>query len=79
MNFEQFINSLINAFNNTFTNLTKIFEIVMQNNYIKLIIFIVLFYLFIEFADQIFILIKNIFSMKKAAGKNKQNSNTDIE
>lgn len=79
MSFENFINSIFNCFLNVFNLIKSLFGPVVQNNFIKLIIYVVLFFLFIDFLEEIFKLIKNIFAMKKQASKNKQNSNTDIE
>lgn len=79
MSFENFINSIFSCFLNVFNLIKNLFGPVIQNNFIKLIIYVVLFFLFIDFLEEIFKLIKNIFAMKKQASKNKQNSNTDIE
>lgn len=79
MSFENFINSIFNSFLNVFNLIKSLFGTVIQNNFIKLIVYIVLIYLFIDFLEEIFKFIKNIFSMKKQVSKNKQNSNTDIE
>ncbi len=79
MSFENFINSIFNCFFNVFNLIKNLFGPVVQNNFIKLIIYVILIFLFIDFLEEIFKLIKNIFAMKKQASKNKQNSNTDIE
>ena len=79
MSFENFINSIFNSFLNVFNLIKNLFGPVVQNNFIKLIIYVILIFLFIDFLEEIFKLIKNIFAMKKQASKNKQNSNTDIE
>lgn len=79
MSFENFINSIFNSFLNVFNLIKNLFGPVVQNNFIKLIIYIALFFLFIDFLDEIFNFIKNIFAMKKQTSKNKQNSNNDIE
>ncbi len=79
MSFENFINSIFSCFLNVFNLIKNLFGPVIQNNFIKLIIYVILFFLFIDFLEEIFKLIKNIFAMKKQASKNKQNSNTDIE
>ena len=79
MSFENFINSIFSCFLNVFNLIKNLFGPIIQNNFIKLIIYVILFFLFIDFLEEIFKLIKNIFAMKKQASKNKQNSNTDIE
>ena len=79
MSFENFINSIFSCFLNVFNLIKNLFGPVVQNNFIKLIIYVILIFLFIDFLEEIFKLIKNIFAMKKQASKNKQNSNTDIE
>lgn len=79
MSFEDFINSIFSCFLNVFNLIKNLFGPVTQNNFIKLIIYVILIFLFIDFLEEIFKLIKNIFAMKKQDSKNKQNSNTDIE
>ena len=79
MSFENFINSIFSCFLNVFNLIKNLFGPVVQNSFIKLIIYVILIFLFIDFLEEIFKLIKNIFAMKKQASKNKQNSNTDIE
>ena len=80
MNFESFINSIIYCFNATFSGIIGLFNYIIQNNFIKLIIFIAIIYLIIEYLDEIINLILNIFSQKKSISKTKEsNKNTDIE
>lgn len=79
MSFETFINSIFNCLNNFLNGFTKMFNIMIQNNFVKLIIYIALFIFAIELLFHIIDFIHNIFSMKKEAAKNKEKSKTDIE
>lgn len=80
MSFSSFISSISSAFNSTFNGIINLIDPILQNNFIKLIIFLVLIYLGIEFLDKIIGIILNIFSQKKSVSKEKStNKNTDIE
>ena len=80
MTFQEFINSIMNSFNSVFELITNLIDPILQNNFIKLIIFILLIFLGIEFINKIISTILNIFSQKKSISKEKSsNKNTDIE
>lgn len=79
MSFQDFLLSIINCFNNIFKNLTNIIEIIMNNNFIKLIIYLTILYVVINYLFKIISTIFNITSKKVALAKNKQSSSTDIE
>lgn len=79
MEFSIFIEKIFTSFSSTFNLLKNIIEIIFKNNFIKLIVYMVILYFVIEILGNLLSLIKNVFSMKKAEGKNKVNSNTDIE
>lgn len=79
MNYNTFIDIIISCFTSFFNQFKNLFNIIIQNNFIKTIIFIAIIYLVIEYFGEILSFIKNIFSVKKEAGKNKVSSNTDIE
>lgn len=79
MSYSNFIDIIISCFFNFLEYTKKIFELIINNNFIKTIIFITLIYLVIEYFGEILSFIRNIFSMKKEASKNKVASNTDIE
>ncbi len=80
MTFQTFINNIINCYNSFFGFITSIINPILNNNFVKLIIFVVLIYLGVEFIDKIIATILNIFSQKKSLSKEKTtNKNTDIE
>jgi len=79
MSFSEFINAIITSFNTVFNYIITYFNLLVSNNFIKLIIYTTLFFLLIEFMFKIYDFIKNIFSMKKKAKDNKVASNTDVE
>lgn len=80
MSFQEFTNNLFNCFISVFNNITSLFSIMIQNNYIKFITYVILLYLGIEFLFKIIDIILNIFSQKKSASKEKKtNTSTDIE
>ena len=80
MTFEQFINIIISSFNSVFNLITSLFGQVINNNFVKLIIYIVLLLIIVDFIDEIIKFILNIFSQKKNLSKSKTTNNkTDIE
>ncbi len=79
MTFTDFINSIINSFLNVFNFIISIFDLIISNNWIKLIIFITLVYFVIDFFSEIIDLIFNIFSMKKANSKQKTTTKTNLD
>ena len=80
MTFQEFTNNLFNCFISVFNNITSLFSVIIQNNYIKFTIFIILLFLGIDFMFKIIDIILNIFSQKKSASKEKKtNTSTDIE
>lgn len=78
MNFSEFIDIIINNFNQFLQLVSTFFDDLMENNFIKLILFIAILYFVIYMLSEIINLIKKIFSTKKEASKNKK-SKTDIE
>ena len=79
MKFNTFLNNIFSSFNEVFNNITNLFNLVLENNFIKLIIFITLIYLIIRIFTYFLDLVFNILSQKKESGKNKVKSNSDIE
>ena len=79
MEFREFIQVIINSFNIVLTNIAKTFESILSNNLVKLVIYIVLISLIIEFFGDFIDLIKNLFSQKKEANKNKVSNTRDLE
>lgn len=79
MQFSEFINTIVNSFVSVLNFIINIFDQIISNNWIKLIIFIALVYFVIDFFGEIIDLILNIFSMKKANSKQKTATKTDIE
>ena len=79
MQFSEFINTIVNSFVSVLNFIINIFDQIISNNWIKLIIFIALVYFVIDFFGEIIDLILNIFSMRKANSKQKTATKTDIE
>ena len=79
MTFREFIESIINSFNIVFTNITKLFEPIIENNFVKLIIYIVIICLIFDCLVDLIDLVRNIISQKKEAAKNKVSSTRDLE
>lgn len=79
MEFREFIQIIFNSFNIVLTNISKLFDPILSNNLVKLIIYILIISLIIEFFGSIIDLIKNVVSQKQEAGKNKVSSSRDLE
>lgn len=79
MKFRDFIQVIFNSFNIVLNNIAKLFDPILSNNFIKLIIYIVIICLIIGWVGDLFDLIHNVVSQKKEAGKNKVSSTKDIE
>lgn len=79
MEFREFIQIIFNSFNIVLTNISKLFDPILSNNLVKLIIYILIISLIIEFFGSFIDLIKNVVSQKKEAGKNKVSSSKDLE
>lgn len=79
MEYKNFLNVITSSTNNIFTAFKNIFSYLLNNNFFKTIIFIILIYFIIENFEEIIKVIKNIFSMKKESAKNKVNNSNDIE
>lgn len=79
MTFQAYLNNITNVINKFINILAKTYNSIFDNYLFKTILFIIILYLIIEYFGEILAFIRNIFSMKKEAGKNKVNSNTDIE
>lgn len=79
MSFENFFGIIISSFNNFLNLISNFFTSIINNNFIKLIIFIVIFTFVISFLFKIINTIFNITSVKKPEGKNKVKNNSDIE
>lgn len=79
MEFKEFIQIIFNSFNIVLTNISKLFDPILSNNLVKLIIYILIISLIIEFFGSFIDLIKNVVSQKKEAGKNKVSSSKDLE
>lgn len=78
MNFDSFLIIIINCFTNFYNFFVSVFNLIINNNFIKLILFLILFYLLIDYFGEILGFIRNIFSIKKENIK-KNNNKTDIE
>lgn len=79
MEFREFIQIIFNSFNIVLTNISKLFDPILSNNLVKLIIYILIISLIIEFFGSFIDLIKNVVSQKREAGKNKVSSSKDLE
>lgn len=79
MSFQNFLNSIIVAFGYVFSSIQNTITNLLNNNFIKFIIYLILLEFIIFLFGGLLSFIFNIFSMKKESGKNKTNSNTDIE
>lgn len=79
MEFREFIQIIFNSFNIVLNNISKLFDPILSNNLVKLIIYILIISLIIEFFGSFIDLIKNVVSQKREAGKNKVSSSKDLE
>lgn len=79
MSFQNFLNSIIVAFSYVFSTIQNTITNFLNNNFIKFIIYLIILEFIIFLFGELLSFIFNIFSMKKESGKNKTNSNTDIE
>lgn len=79
MPFREFIQAIFNSFQIVLSNISKLFEPIMSNNFIKLTIYIVLIGLIVGWFGELINLINNVVSQKKEASKNKVSSSRDLE
>ena len=79
MTFQEYVNNITNVMNKIISLISKVYSVLINNYIFRSIIFLIIIYLVIEYFGEILSFIKNIFSVKKKAGKNKINSNSDIE
>ncbi len=79
MTFSNFLQIIFNSFTNLLNLVSNFFDDLLENNFIKLIIFIALFFVIIDLLGKLISLIINITSRKKKASDNKQLNTTDIE
>lgn len=79
MTFQEYVNNITNVMNKIISLISKVYSVLINNYIFRSIIFLIIIYLVIEYFGEILSFIKNIFSVKKEAGKNKVNSNSDIE
>lgn len=79
MNYSTFLNNAKNAFSRLLNLFNLVLNTLLNNNIFKFIIHTVLFGFVIFLVISLIKLILNIFSMKKAAGKQKEKSKSDIE
>ena len=79
MPFREFIKAIFNSFQIVLSNISKLFEPIMSNNFIKLTIYIVLIGLIVGWFGELINLINNVVSQKKEASKNKVSSSRDLE
>lgn len=79
MPFREFIQAIFNSFQIVLSNISKLFEPIMSNNFIKLTIYIVLIGLIVGWFGELINLINNVISQKKEASKNKVSSSRDLE
>lgn len=79
MSFSSFLDIIINSFNQLLKLLSTFFNSIIENPFVKLIIFIIIIYFIIYLLNKIIELIINIFTRKQEASKNKVKSTTEIE
>ena len=77
MNFSSFLDIIIKSFNQLLNLLSTFFNSIIENNFVKLILFIVILYFIIYILNKIITMIINIFTRKKEESKNK--TNKDVE
>lgn len=73
MNFQDFLNNIINSFNNFINHVPQIINIIIQDNFIKLLIYLTIFSTLITFTIYIINLFKNIINF------NKKDKNKEVE
>lgn len=78
MNFSSFLDIIINSFNQLLNLLSTFFNSIIENNFVKLIIFIVIIYFIVYLLNKILGLIINLFSRKEEP-KSKVKSKNEIE
>lgn len=74
MNFQEFLNIIITSFNNFLSLVSNIFGKIINDNFVKFFIFLILLYFAINLLFKIVKLIFNIFSSKKENKKEKEKS-----
>ena len=79
MEFREFIQAIFNSFNIVLSNISKLIGPIISNNFFKLIIYIIIITLIIEWFGEFIDLIKNVISQKKESSKNKVSSSKDLE
>lgn len=78
MNFSAFLDIIINSFNQLLNLLSTFFNSIIENNFVKLIIFIFIIYFIVYLLNKILGLVLNLFNRKEEP-KNKVKSKNDIE
>lgn len=80
MSFQNFITTIFNSFNAFFTHIVSYINLVIDNNFIKLIIYLVLFKLIIDFLFEVIkILLKIINNGHNKELKNKKEKENKVE
>lgn len=79
MVFNEFLDIIIRSFNNFLNCVSKFVSIILENNFIKLILFIIILEFIVVLFGQIINIIKHLFSINKEANKNKVKNSNDIE
>ena len=64
MSFQQFLNSIMNSFNTVFSHIISYIELLLQNNFIKFIIFLSLLFFIIWILENILKIVYTIFNIK---------------
>lgn len=80
MSFQNFITTIFNSFNAFFTHIVSYINLIIDNNFIKLIIYLVLFKLIIDFLFEVIkILLKIINNGHNKELKNKKEKENKVE
>ena len=64
MSFQQFLNSITECFNTVFSHIIIYIDMIIQNNFIKFIIFLSLVFFIIWIAENILKIVYTIFNIK---------------
>lgn len=80
MSFQNFITTIFNSFNAFFTHIVSYINLIIDNNFIKLIIYLVLFKIIIDFLFEVIkILLKIINNGHNKELKNKKEKENKVE
>lgn len=79
MSFNSFIDKIFIAVPEMLKLVKSFLNILMQNNFFVLIIYVILVFAIMKNLDNLINLIKNVFTRKKESSKNKQKNKSNIE